>query len=172
MPKVVGTVGIAEPKFTKGGKKYFRVQVGNNWYSMWETPDFSIGDTIEFDDIQKGDFHNIANAVKVERGAQSDDGWAGSPPVQTRRPNGSFDADREPRIVRQNATSSAVALVAASKLAGKSDVETLLGVVKDTAKRIFEMNMYGYDAKEKEVDPTSAAKEEGVWAGAESLFKY
>lgn len=143
MPKTQGTVGSIEQKQTQTGKTYFKVNVNGTWYSAWTNPGVSVGDEIEFDVIQKGEYKNMANPVKIAAGATSP---VARGAVQTGRPNGSFDPDREARIVRQNATSSAVALVAASKLAGKGDVEIILATVREVARKVFEMNFYGYDA--------------------------
>ena len=143
MPKTQGTVGSVEQKQTQAGKTYFKINVNGTWYSAWQNPNVSVGDEIEFDVIQKGEYKNMANPVKVTGNPV---GGTGNKPVATSRPNGSFDPDREARIVRQNATSSAVALVGSSKLAGKADVETILATVREVARKVFEMNFYGYDA--------------------------
>ena len=144
MPKTQGSVGAVEQKQTQAGKTYFKVNVNGTWYSAWQNPNVSVGDEIEFDVIQKGEYKNMANPTKLAGGTVV--GNPGRQTVQTSRPNGSFDPDRESRIVRQNATSSAVALVASSKLAGKADVETILATVREVARKVFEMNFYGYDA--------------------------
>ena len=142
MPKTQGTVGSVEQKQTQAGKTYFKINVNGTWYSAWQNPNVSVGDEIEFDVIQKGEYKNMANPTKLAGGTVV--GNTGRQTVKTSRPNGSFDPDRESRIVRQNATSSAVALVASSKLAGKSDVETILATVREVSKKLFELNMYGY----------------------------
>ena len=150
MPKTQGTVGAVEQKQTQAGKTYFKINVNGTWYSAWQNPNVSVGDEIEFDVIQKGEYKNMANPVKV---AGNPGGGTGNKTVATSRPNGSFDPDREARIVRQNATSSAVALVGASKLAGKADVETVLATVREVSKKLFELNMYGYGPATPEVQP-------------------
>ena len=164
MPKTQGTVGAVEQKQTQTGKTYYKVNVNGTWYSIWENPNVSPGDEIEFDVIQKGEYKNMAKPVKV---AGNPGGSQGNKTVATSRPNGSFDPDREARIVRQNATSSAVALVGSSKLAGKADVETILGTVKEVSKKLFELNMYGYGPAAQPSAPVgkSPEPEEKVGAG-------
>ena len=144
MAKVSGQVDKIVQKTTKLGKTFYTVLTNGQLYSLWQAPNFSVGDQIEFDEIIKGDFKNMANP-SVSEGKPEGQVAPVRPSFVSSRPNGSFDPDRESRIVRQNATSSAVALVAASKLAGKSDVESLLATVKETAKKLYEMNFYGYD---------------------------
>jgi hypothetical protein len=160
MPRTQGTVGAVEAKTTQAGKTYYKVNVNGTWYSIWENPNVSPGDEIEFDVIQKGEYKNMAKPSKLASGAVV--GSPGRSTVQTSRPNGSFDPDRESRIVRQNATSSAVALVGASKLAGKADVETILGTVREVAKKVFEMNFYGYDISLANAKPQAEAKSPSV----------
>lgn len=144
MPSTAGVVTEVERKTTKTGKPYVRVRVGDTWYSLWEPWNFAQGDSIEFDVIQKGDFLNMAKPRKAEEIAAP----AAGNTVRTRRPDGSFDPDREARIVRQNAFSTAAALVA-SWVEGqkqKPDIEAIFTMTKELAKKVFRANMEGYDA--------------------------
>jgi hypothetical protein len=63
----------------------------------------------------------------------------------------SVEPDREQRIVRQNATSTAARLVAIV-LAGKNaDMEEALALCKVASQTIYGWNMNGYDTKTPEI---------------------
>ena len=179
MGKVQGQVQQVERKTSpKSGKAYYRVQVNGEWLSTWEQPEYKAGDHIEYNIVQKGDFKNLADVEVVENagptspaGVQS----AGRPTVSTSRPNGSFDSDRESRIVRQNAFSSAAVLVAA--LVGVQakklwDPISILELTTQMAKQIFAVNMYGYPPSISETASQGGGPPASKEAGADELFKY
>jgi len=170
MPNQQGRVTGIEPKQTAKGKTYYRVQVNGMWLSTWEKPEFNDGDEITFDIVQKGDFKNLANAAVVEGTSRPVAGTT----VRSTRPNGSFDSDREARILRQNAFTSASSLVGslieAQGPKGNWDLRKAFDASVRLAQDIFQVNMYGYEglpqAKAKE---TASAAPAG---GADELFKY
>ena len=154
-----GTVEAVEQKTTKTGKTYHRVQVNGVWYGLWEHPGFKQGETIEFDELIKGDFKNMAN-VEVSTGASQSTSSA----TPTVGGNLRSEPERQTLIMRQNATTSAIALIATSKVAGKQDIASLLELVRETAQRIFDMNVNGYSP----ASSTTAGEKE---VGADVLFQ-
>ncbi len=160
-----GTVEVIEEKLAKNGNKYHRVQVGNTWYGYWKPINFRAGQAIEFDELIKGDFKNMDNVEAIANA----DTTSGRSAVAA----DSEGTNREHRIVRQNATTSAIALLAISKGLGKHDPETLLALVRDTAKQIFVLNMYGYDSPHSSWANPKTAPSEPVKSGevgADVLF--
>jgi len=162
MPRVTGCVDKLVPKVSPTGKPWFSVTLNGQLYSYWGSLNFKHGDTIEFDEIAKGKYKNIAEP-KVVATATTGGITDTQPPegktVQTSRPDGSWDNDVEARIVRQNATSTAAAIVGASKIAGKADADTLLAMVKEISRKLFDMNMYGYDPREDPMALAAPSKE-------------
>lgn len=159
MPRVSGVVESVEARTApKSGQTFYIVTVNGKKLSLWGKQTFAVGNTIEFDEMQKGNFLNMGNPQVVAAGEAPK-----APQAQLSR--GYNDPEREARIVRQNATSTAAALIAASKIAGKQDIDTLLAVLRETSKRIFQMNMEGYEATE-----AAGKKEAQVKADAEELF--
>lgn len=171
--KLSGKVDSIVQRPTQTGKVFHIVTVNGKEYSYWGQVDFSPGQTIEFDELIKGKYVNMGSPKVVAPGSETT-----SPTANAR---GGFagrgmDADREARIVRQNASSTAVALIGASKVAGKQDVESLLGLLKETSKRIFQMNMEGYESGSGSGNnptgdsPSDPKSKEQVKADAEELF--
>lgn len=160
MARKQGVVETVEPKTTQAGQAYHRVKIDGVWYGLWKPLNFKQGQTIAFDELIKGDFKNMAN-VEVSTGAAQPGSSATGPVGGSRQPN---DSERQTLIMRQNATTSAIALVAASKVAGKQDVDSLLELVRETAKRIFAMNVEGYEHG-------NVAAPEAKEVGADVLFQ-
>ena len=158
-----GIVDAIEQKTTKTGKTYHRVQVNGVWYGLWKHPGFTQGQTIEFDELIQGDFKNMAN-VEVSGGASQSTSSA-APPVGSGLRS---EPERQTLIMRQNATTSAIALLATSKIAGKQDVASLLELVRETAQRIFDMNVNGYSPAATTTTATAPGEKE---VGADVLFQ-
>lgn len=168
MPKMQGQVTGLESKTSPKGKTYYRVQVGGQWLSTWDPPEFANGDEISYNIVQSGNFKNLADARKVEGASKPP--TPGTPP--TSRPTGFFDPDREARILRQNAFTSASSLVGslieAQGPKGNWDLRKAFDASLKLAQEIFKVNMNGYPNTPATADEIPASKE----AGADDLFKY
>ena len=168
MAQLQGKVTGIEPKTTPKGKDYYRVQVGGIWLSTWDPPEFADGDTISYQIVQNGNFKNLANVKKVA-GASQPASTGGS--VPTPRPNGGFDSDRESRILRQNAFTSASSLVGAIIQAqgpkGNWDIRKAFDTSLMLAREIFDVNMNGYPLLN---DPRGTVPSATKEAGADDLF--
>jgi len=169
MPSLHGRVTAIESKTSPKGKTYYRVQVGGQWLSTWDEPECSNGDEITYNIVQNGNFKNISDIRKVEGAVGTVLGTA----VPLASPTRNFDTDREARILRQNAFTSASSLVGALVQAqgpkGNWDLRKMFEGSVKLAQEIFQINMYGYpDPKDKAPSEGAPTKE----AGADDLFKY
>lgn len=111
-----------------------RFKIDGAWYSSFNAAPFpvSVGDTISFDWVQKGDYRNIKGSVsKVSSGSapQASSGGGGSA------------TSRDLTIIRQNALAHATALVVASGV--KGDLYDAQDLVIDLAKKFAEYSATG-----------------------------
>lgn len=158
---MVGAIQAIEVSTVKNGpaagKPMWRVTVGGVKYATFDNPGASEGDVVEFyaykDKTGKydnaKDFRLTGPSVREPGNAAN---WPQAVPNPSPVPsgNGLGDPSREARIVRQNATSSAVALIAALVQAKPAewDVESAFAAVSSLSPRLFDINYNGYSDKE------------------------
>lgn len=159
---MVGAIQAIEVSTVKNGpaagKPMWRVTVGGVKYATFDNPGASEGDVVEFyaykDKTGKydnaKDFRKAGTAGPASTGASWPQAVPSPGPSPVPSGNGSADPSREARIVRQNATSSAVALIAALVQAKPAewDVESAFAAVSSLSPRLFDINYNGYSDKE------------------------
>lgn len=147
-----GKVESIQQKTTKAGAAMYSVVVNGQKYGVFENPGVAVGDDVTFDAIQKGEFWNAKNfrgGSMLANGAMTSAFPTPAPWTKPANGNGhTADPEREARIVRQNATSSAATLIAALVSTQKEawDVESMKKATFELSKDIFEVNFKGYDA--------------------------
>ncbi len=153
-----GTIQGIEQKPTKTGKTMYNVLVDGVKYGCFEDPGAKIGDHVTFDASKSADgkFNNAKNfrgGSLLPNGAMTSanpvlpSAWAVNAAPKSGG-NGHADPEREGRIVRQNATSSAAHLIGAlvQTQPGVWDIEMIKKATVELSKFLFEVNFTGYDA--------------------------
>lgn len=152
----VGAIQAKAVKTMANGNPKWDVTINGTKYGSFEDPQADVGDVVEFyaSKSKDGKYDNAKSFRKVGAPAPASTGasWPQAVPSPGPVPsgNGLGDPSREARIVRQNATSSAVALVAALVQAKPAewDVESAFAAVSSLSPRLFDINYNGYSDKE------------------------
>lgn len=159
-----GVVESVSSKVISNGKTKWNLKVAGVNYGCFQNPgDVAVGDEITFDVEQKDQWFNAKNVRKgglLPNGAMT----SSYPNNVTPMPNSGstsngghttsnsgrpMDPEREARIVRQNATSSAATIIAAI-IAVQPDAgwtpEKALQATFEASKDIFRVNFEGYES--------------------------
>jgi hypothetical protein len=128
-----------------------RFKIDGNWYSSYNPAPFpvSVGDTISFDWVQKGEYRNIKGSVSKSA--------SGAAPVAASGGGGGATS-RDLTIIRQNALAHATALVVASGVTG--DLYDAQDLVIDLAKKFAEYSATG----KTEAEPVCVVRVEDPFA--------
>lgn len=170
MSTVVGKVEAVELKPTKNGGTFTKFSVAGTRYTAFVCPALTIGDEIEFEGQQNANpkFGWDARNIKKLNGnggyPQAVPAVVQSPAYVTPHPSEwkkkvdtAPHEDREPRIVRQNAMSTAAIIVAARIRAGlgQPTIPETFAEMLDLAEKVYEANFNGFPTEKlaASVDP-------------------
>ena len=157
-----GVIEGITSKPTVNGTLMYKVTVGGITYGTFDNPGVNIGDDVTFDASKSKD-GKYDNAKNFRKGGMLPNGAmtsaypshavAMNPVSAPKAANGQMDPEREARIVRQNATSTAATLVAAIIGANPLredgsawDLDSGKAAVFELSKDIFQVNWEGYEA--------------------------